>query len=91
MTREARTPEPAVEADRLAAIVASSNDAILNKKLIGCLTSCNTAAERLYRYRADVVVGRALASSSADVERHGPGLGRVDRFQAARLEWAGDQ
>ena len=44
----------------LAAIVASSDDAILAKTLDGVITSWNAGAERLYRYRAEEAVGRSI-------------------------------
>jgi PAS domain S-box-containing protein len=46
---------------RLAAIVESSEDAIIGKTLEGIITDWNQGAERLYGYTAADVVGRSLA------------------------------
>lgn len=82
------------EAERaLAAIVQSSNDAVIGKTLEGIVTSWNPAAERLYGYTAAEMVGqsilRIVPNERADelppiFERLRRGQ-RVDHFETTRV------
>jgi diguanylate cyclase (GGDEF)-like protein/PAS domain S-box-containing protein len=47
-------------AERMAAIVADSDDAILSETLDGILTSWNPAAERMYGYTSEEMIGRSI-------------------------------
>ena len=80
-------------AARLAAIVESSEDAILGKSLDGIITSWNAGAQRLFGYSAAEIVGRSVmmlvpperAEEEAQIlERVGAGL-RIAPFETARL------
>jgi PAS domain S-box-containing protein len=76
----------------LAAIVASSDDAIVSKNLSGIVTSWNRGAEAIFGYRADEVVGRPisllfppdrLAEEDLILERIRRGE-QVDHFETVR-------
>lgn len=76
----------------LASIVDSSNDAIVSKTLDGVITSWNRAAEELYGYTAEEILGKSIAlltpQGSGEMDeilgqiRAGQ---RVDRHQTTRV------
>ncbi|WP_406696320.1 PAS domain S-box protein [Singulisphaera sp. Ch08] len=69
------------EAYRLAAIVQSSQDAIIGTTLEGTITSWNPAAERLFGYTAAETVGQSINLIIP------PGLQEEERSILERLRW----
>jgi PAS domain S-box-containing protein len=79
-------------ASLLAAIVESSDDAILSKTLTGIITSWNKSAERLFGYAAEEAIGRSvtmlipenrLEEEPGIIQRIRQGE-RVDHFETVR-------
>ena len=77
---------------RLGAIVESSDDAIVSKDLNGIVTSWNAAAERMFGYTADEMIGQSitrvipperLSEETYVLERIRAGL-RVEHFETIR-------
>ena len=91
--RQLRVGPPPDTAALLAAIVESSDDAIISKTLDGTVTSWNAAAQRLFGYAADEAVGKAvtlilppdrLDEEAAILERLRRGE-RVEHYQTVRV------
>src|ERR1700722_5949625 len=77
----------------LAAIIASSDDAIVSKDLNGIVRSWNQSAERMFGYSAEEIVGKPIAvlfppdrldEEPKIIERLQRGE-RVDQFETVRL------
>jgi PAS domain S-box-containing protein len=84
---------------RLAAIVESSDDAIISKNLNGVVQTWNKSAERMYGYSAVEMVGRSMSlllpadrpdEEALILKRIGKGE-RVDHFETVRLRKDGKQ
>jgi PAS domain S-box-containing protein len=83
---------------RLAAIVESSDDAIVSKDLSGIVTSWNPAAEKMFGYSAEEMIGRPISAvippELEDDERKiletiGRGE-RIEHFETVRLTKGGE-
>jgi PAS domain S-box-containing protein len=81
----------------LAAIVGSSDDAIISKTLAGTITSWNSAAERIFGYTAGEAVGQHITliipadrrdEETTIIERLKRGE-RIDHFETVRVNKAG--
>jgi two-component system, chemotaxis family, CheB/CheR fusion protein len=88
-----KTMDYSIQLARLAAIVASSDDAIVSKTLDGLIQSWNAGAERIFGYEESEVIGRPITiiippelqeeeRRILDLVRHGE---RVDHFDTIRL------
>jgi PAS domain S-box-containing protein len=61
MNKPIDAPEFETNAGRFAAIVESSDDAIISKALDGTITSWNPAAERMFGYTAEEILGKPIS------------------------------
>jgi PAS domain S-box-containing protein len=92
------TKQSAIVGRRLAAIVESSDDAILTKDLNGIILSWNKGAERIFGYAADEVIGKSITilmpperinEEPAIIDRIGRGE-RVDHYETVRRRKDGE-
>ncbi len=96
-------PELRLKADKaiglLAAIVDSSEDAIISKTLEGVITSWNSGAERLFGYTAEETIGQSISmliplerrdEEISILARLGQGK-RIDHFDTIRLRKDGSR
>lgn len=94
---------PVAEADdaalRLAAIVESSDDAIVSKDLNGIVTSWNKAAERIFGYKAEEIIGKPITLIiPPELQDDEPRIlaklragERIDHFQTVRMRKDGER
>lgn len=68
------------DAQRLAAIVESSDDAIVSKDLNGIITSWNAGAQRMFGYTAEELVGKSV-TTLIPAGRHDEEPGILDRIK----------
>jgi two-component system, LuxR family, sensor kinase FixL len=78
-------------ANLLAAIVESSEDSIVSKTLDGIVTSWNTAAERMFGYTAEEMIGQPIAilatpATAAEMPRILETVGRGERVEHYETE-----
>ena len=84
---------------RLAAIVQSSDDAIITKDLNGIITSWNTSAERIFGYTEEEVLGKSitilippeLQAEEKDILNRLRSGQRIDHFETIRIAKGGER
>jgi len=79
---------------RLAAIVESSQDAIISKTLNGVIRTWNTGAERLFKYSAEEAVGRSITliipperlDEEKEILARLAGGERIEHYETVRMD-----
>ena len=82
-----------LDAEMLAAIVATSDDAIVSKNLDGVITTWNGGAERIFGYKAEEAIGKNITiiipfdrrSEETEILRRVRSGERVDHFETVRM------
>jgi len=82
----------------LAAIVETSDDAIISKTLDGVITSWNAGAERIFGYSADEMIGQLifklipgnLWNEESMIQEHLRAGRRIDHYETIRINKNGD-
>src|SRR5438105_2177690 len=86
-------------AERLAAIVESSGDAIIGKDLSGVIQTWNQGAQKLYGYSQEQAIGRSMTmllppgreDEEADILARIARGERVEHFETERLRGDGER
>jgi PAS domain S-box-containing protein len=84
---------------RLAAIVESSDDAIVSKDLNGIVTSWNKSAERIFGWTAEEIVGQSILTIiPPELHSDEPGIlsriragKRIEHFETVRMKKSGER
>jgi PAS domain S-box-containing protein len=84
---------------KLAAIVESSDDAIVSKDLKGVITSWNAAAERILGYKAEEIIGKPVTTiiplelhrDETEILRQIEAGERIEHFETVRVTKSGER